>query len=217
MPDNTTLNAGTAGDLIATDELTTINGVAAPAGLKVQRVKATFGADGVATDVSAATPLPTQIGNGTASAGVEPFGALIVNNGFATLFYDSWSVSPIDTVDKWTVTGTAPTIAGGRQALTFPVSDVRRPGAMARHVGELAGPEARARGGAAAGSKRGVVMSSRESVRGASGAEAWWRFRFDFFDENGNHVQTLDVWWFIEHYETYCREHGLEINRQLYL
>jgi quercetin dioxygenase-like cupin family protein len=45
----------------------------------------------------------------------------------------------------------------------------------------------------------------------------WMQGANEFFDENGNHVQTLDVWWFIEHYETYCREHGLEINRQLYL
>lgn len=45
----------------------------------------------------------------------------------------------------------------------------------------------------------------------------WMQGANEFYDENGNHVQTLDVWWFIEHYETYCRENGLEINRQLYL
>ena len=39
----------------------------------------------------------------------------------------------------------------------------------------------------------------------------------EFFDENGNHVETLDVWWFINHYETYCREHGVPINPALYL
>lgn len=63
MADNTTLNAGTAGDLIATDELTTINGAAAAAGLKVQRVKAGFGADGSFTDVSALNPLPITMSN----------------------------------------------------------------------------------------------------------------------------------------------------------
>jgi 2,4'-dihydroxyacetophenone dioxygenase len=25
------------------------------------------------------------------------------------------------------------------------------------------------------------------------------------------------VWWSIEHYESYCREHGLAINKALYL
>lgn len=39
----------------------------------------------------------------------------------------------------------------------------------------------------------------------------------EFFDENGNHVETLDVWWFMNHYENYCKEHGLKINQQLYI
>jgi hypothetical protein len=30
-------------------------------------------------------------------------------------------------------------------------------------------------------------------------------------------MDTLDVWWFMNHYETYCREHGIPINKQLYL
>lgn len=58
MADNTTLNPGTGGDLVSTDELSTINGSVAPAGLKVQRVKAGFGADGSLTDVSSVDPLP---------------------------------------------------------------------------------------------------------------------------------------------------------------
>ena len=60
MSDNTSLNPGAAGDLIATDELTTINGAAATFGLKVQRTKVGFGTDGVFTDASAINPLPTQ-------------------------------------------------------------------------------------------------------------------------------------------------------------
>ena len=58
MADNTTLNPGTGGDLVSTDELSTINGSVAPAGLKVQRVKAGFGVDGDLTDISSADPLP---------------------------------------------------------------------------------------------------------------------------------------------------------------
>lgn len=55
-------------------------------------------------------------------AAVEPFGALQVNNGYATLFYDSWSASPIDTVDKWSVTGTAPTTANGNMQMAATAS-----------------------------------------------------------------------------------------------
>lgn len=50
MVDNTTLNAGSGGDVIATDDI---------AGVKHQRVKIEHGADGSATDVSNSTPLPT--------------------------------------------------------------------------------------------------------------------------------------------------------------
>lgn len=58
MADNTQLNSGTGGDLIATDELATLNGEAAPAGLKAQRVKVGFGADGQLQDVQEGAPLP---------------------------------------------------------------------------------------------------------------------------------------------------------------
>lgn len=44
----------------------------------------------------------------------------------------------------------------------------------------------------------------------------WMQGSNEFFDEDGNHIETLDVWWFINHYETYCRENGLPINEQLY-
>lgn len=58
MSDNTQLNTGSGGDLIATDELTLLNGNAADAGLKVQRVKVGFGADGSLQDVTPDAPLP---------------------------------------------------------------------------------------------------------------------------------------------------------------
>ena len=57
MADNTALNSGSGGDVIATDELVTLNG-GASSGVKVQRVKVGHGADGNLTDVSAANPLP---------------------------------------------------------------------------------------------------------------------------------------------------------------
>ena len=60
MPDNTRLNQGAGGDLVAMDELVAVNGAAADAGLKVQRVKVGYGADGALQDVADATPLPVR-------------------------------------------------------------------------------------------------------------------------------------------------------------
>ena len=55
----------TGGDVISTDDLTTLNSVAVT-GQKVQRMKTGFGADGVQTDVTSTTPLPvTDTGTDT--------------------------------------------------------------------------------------------------------------------------------------------------------
>ena len=45
----------------------------------------------------------------------------------------------------------------------------------------------------------------------------WLEGSTDFFDEKGGFIETLDIWWYINHYESYCREHGIAINEQLYL
>ena len=75
MADNTVLNAGTGGDTISTDDI---------GGVKVQRVKVQFGADGAAADVSAAAPLPT-IGDvgvvSTANSSAVPLAANAVFTG----------------------------------------------------------------------------------------------------------------------------------------
>lgn len=60
--DNTALNPGTGGDLIATDELVAVNGLSADPGLKVQRVKVGFGGDGQLHDVSPTAPMPVTDG-----------------------------------------------------------------------------------------------------------------------------------------------------------
>lgn len=67
MSDNTTLNSGTGGDVIATDDVTTLNG-SASSGVKVQRVKAMFGVDNTATDVSATNPMPMSIYDGAGNS-----------------------------------------------------------------------------------------------------------------------------------------------------
>jgi len=72
MPDNTTL-PGT-GDIISSDQLTTLNGVAIVTNEKVQRVKVGFGTDNELRDVDAANGLPvtgalTVVANSVISAG----------------------------------------------------------------------------------------------------------------------------------------------------
>lgn len=59
MADNVTLNAGTGGDTVAADDI---------GGVKYQRVKVTFGADGAATDASPANPLPVRMSDGSNQA-----------------------------------------------------------------------------------------------------------------------------------------------------
>lgn len=59
MADNTTINAGSGGDVISTDDV--------GGGVKVQRVKIQHGADGSATDVSTASPLPVSDAGSTLS------------------------------------------------------------------------------------------------------------------------------------------------------
>lgn len=60
MADNVTLNPGTGGAVVATDDI---------AGVQFQRVKVTYGVDGVADDVSAANPLPVAISSVPLPAG----------------------------------------------------------------------------------------------------------------------------------------------------
>ena len=33
----------------------------------------------------------------------------------------------------------------------------------------------------------------------------WLQGPIEFYDHNGAYIETLDVWWFINHYDTYCR------------
>ncbi len=39
----------------------------------------------------------------------------------------------------------------------------------------------------------------------------------EFYDDQDNLLDTLDVFWFINHYVSYCREHGLKINEKLWV
>lgn len=96
MADNTQLNAGSGGDLIATDEI---------GGVKHQRVKVQHGADGAATDVSAASPLPVDVRADNAG-GLE-----VVQNTAADLNVTEASAAAIKTavelIDDWDETDRA--------------------------------------------------------------------------------------------------------------
>lgn len=66
MADNVLIDEGTGGTTgvpVAADEI---------AGVKHQRVKVEHGADGSATDVSTASPMPVRLGDGTTQSVVKP-------------------------------------------------------------------------------------------------------------------------------------------------
>ena len=39
----------------------------------------------------------------------------------------------------------------------------------------------------------------------------------EFYDDNDKLLDTLDVFWFINHYVNHCREHGLKIDHKLWI
>lgn len=45
----------------------------------------------------------------------------------------------------------------------------------------------------------------------------WMQGANEFYDADGNFIETLDVWWFINHYETYCAANNIPANPALYL
>jgi 2,4'-dihydroxyacetophenone dioxygenase len=45
----------------------------------------------------------------------------------------------------------------------------------------------------------------------------WLSGMIEMFDDDYNVIERMDVFWFIDHYVSYCREHGLEINKKLWI
>src|SRR5215471_7227562 len=45
----------------------------------------------------------------------------------------------------------------------------------------------------------------------------WLNGSIEFFDDNDNLLETLDVFWFMDHYLTYCRGRGIPINKKLFV
>jgi hypothetical protein len=121
MADNTTLNAGTGGDVISTDDLGAV---------KVQRVKVQIGTDGAAADVYVGNAMPVRTvassssvnavsTSGTsatlASASSGRLRIIVVNDSSATLYVKygttasavDWTVklAPDSTLDEDAYTG----------------------------------------------------------------------------------------------------------------
>lgn len=85
MADNTTLNTGSGGDTIASDDV---------GGVKHQRVKIGYGTDGTATDVSTASPLP--VGDAGGSLTVDDGGAaLSIDDNGSSLTVDAPIATPV--------------------------------------------------------------------------------------------------------------------------
>lgn len=45
----------------------------------------------------------------------------------------------------------------------------------------------------------------------------WMSGTLEFYDDNGALDEIMDVFWFIQHYVTYCRANGIPINDELFV
>ena len=57
------------------------------------------------------------------------------------------------------------------------------------------------------------------TLQAEPGMKTYFRIQgaLEFFDEADNLTLVLDVFWMINHYTSYCREHGLAINPRLFV
>ncbi len=44
----------------------------------------------------------------------------------------------------------------------------------------------------------------------------WLNGSLEFFDEKDNLLETIDVFWMMDHYLSYCREHGIKVNQKVF-
>ena len=93
MADNTTLNSGSGGDVIASDDLS---------GVKYQRVKVNYGEDGYAQDVSPLHPMPVGLPWGSQ----DTFGNIKTVNAFNEIDVQFFRDTPANLL---TISGTGGT------------------------------------------------------------------------------------------------------------
>ena len=139
MADNTTLNPGAGGDLVAADDI---------GGVKFQRVKVTFGDDGFATDASTAAPLPVTLSaTGPAVTAINLTNTSIggVADIAATADTGSFSINALVKrgLANWTaLLARIPALVGGRtpvdgSGVTQPVAGTRLNNGTANAAGAL--------------------------------------------------------------------------------
>jgi len=187
MADNTVLNSGSGGDTIASDDI---------AGVKYQRVKVTFGADGSATDAATTAPLPVRMSDGTdlalvtaageqnviatAQPGVD-IGDVTINNASGAS-----AVNIQDGGNSVTVDGTV-TANAGTGTFTVDVTD-----RAARLVGQV---EGRAASGAAKAGNPiqagGIFNTTQPTVTTGQAVEAQYTSRGGAIVATG--VDTFNV------------------------
>jgi hypothetical protein len=57
------------------------------------------------------------------------------------------------------------------------------------------------------------ARSSRRQAR----TVFWLNGSLEFYDDDDNLTETFDVFWYIDHYLSYCKEHGLPVNSALFV
>jgi len=45
----------------------------------------------------------------------------------------------------------------------------------------------------------------------------WLNSSLEFYDDEDKLLETLDVFWFMDHYLSFCREHGIQINKKMFV
>ena len=45
----------------------------------------------------------------------------------------------------------------------------------------------------------------------------WLNGSLEFFDDNDNLLEILDVFWAIDHYLNHCQKHGIKVNKKLFV
>lgn len=184
MADNVAITAG-AGTTIATDDI--------GGGVQVQRVKATFGTDGTATDVSAANPLPVDASGTVTEEGVTAHDAVatstdpVLVGGYASAAAPTDVSADGDAVRAWmlrngaqcAVLTAAGALIGGDAANGLDV-DVTRviPGTSATHLGK-------AEDAAHASGDTGVMVLAVRRDSAASGTSADGDYAALSVDVNG--------------------------------
>ncbi len=122
MADNVTLNSGTGGATLATDDV---------GGIHYQRMKLSVGADGAATDAALTAPLPVRLSDGTSAITTLPVSLASVPS-HAVTNAGTFATQPAGSVaHDATATSVNPVLTGGYSSAAAP-ADVTADGEAVR-------------------------------------------------------------------------------------